>query len=98
MTTTLHEDQLSKHSRLIDAVPIRVQNLITAIADRHEVSSESILSRNSTRAVEIARLECYRRLLAEPKPNGALPSKAEVARWCNRDHATISLAVKEPAA
>lgn len=95
--SNLHEDQLHKRARLIDALPLRVANILNEIADRHEVSSEAILSRDSTRAVEIARLELYRRLMKEPKPNGALPTKAEVARWCNRDHATISLAVKEPA-
>lgn len=76
-------------------LPARVQSIINDMADRHEVSPEDVIGRNSTRAVEIARVECYLILLDTPKPSGGKPTKAEVARWFNRDHATISMAVKD---
>lgn len=76
-------------------IPARVQSIINEIADRHEVSADDVLSRNSTRAVELARLECYRVLLEAPKPTGLRPTKAEVARWFNRDGWTISSALQD---
>lgn len=77
------------------AIPSRVQAIINETAAQHEVDPDDMVGRNSTRAVEIARVECYLRLLAEPKPSGNKPTKAEVARWFGRDHATISMAVKD---
>lgn len=76
-------------------MPARVRRIIEEVADLHEVSPEDIIGRSSQRAVEIARLECYRLVLARPKPNGATPTQAEVARWFGRSGATISVAVRE---
>jgi hypothetical protein len=79
----------------MSALPARVQTIINEIAERHEVSPDDITGGASTRPVEIARLECYRRLLSEPKPTGTPPSQAEVARWINVTRGAICLAMKD---
>lgn len=69
--------------------PPRVQAIITAALETNEVGRAELFNGSQARQVVLTRRSIISTLIAQPKPNGRLPSNQEVADWMCCSEATV---------